>query len=436
MIVPTRRAVVALTAGFPLALLPAVASARLWPLWAAALGATVAALIVEWLLVAPPHRITLLAHPPAMLYIGERETLALELRSGWPWPVVLDVLCDFSEELAPQAAMRATVGPSTTRIQVPLVPLRRGTAAARATWLRWRGPLGLLQWTVERSLALELPVVPNIRAVRGAALRFFAARQLVAGLKLERYQGDGSEFESLREHAAGFDTRAIDWKASARHRKLLSRQYRAERNHAVVIAIDSGRLMSEPMDGIPKLDHAINASLLLACVALKTGDRVGLFAFDDRVRHFSGPRGGVHSFGRLQQQTAAIAYSYAETNFTSCLVDLGQRLHRRTLIVVLTDFVDSVTAELMIDNLARLGRNHLVLFVALRDVSLDGLARAEPRGLVDLNRAVSAHDLVRERDAVIGRLRRQGVHCVDAPPVEVSTRLINSYVYAKRRELA
>ena len=435
MIVPTRRGVIALAAGVPLALLPAIVSARLWPIWAAALGATLAALVTEWLLGAAPRRLTVVARPPAALYIGERQALQVEVRCAWPWTVGLEILCDFGELLAPQGPVRARAGRTAVQVQVPLVPLRRGTAVVRAAWLRWRGPLGLLRWTAEHVWTLEVPVLPNVHAVRGAALRFFGARQFLAGLKQERYLGDGSEFDSLHEHMPGFDTRAIDWKASARHRKLLSREYRAERNHAVVVALDTGRLMSEPMAGIPKLDHAINASLLLAYVALKTGDRVGLFAFDDRVRHFSAPQGGVRSFGRLQRQTAAIAYSQAETNFTSCLVDLGQRLHRRALVVVLTDFVDSVTAELMIDNLARLGRSHLVLFVALRDVTLDGLLQAEPGSLTDLNRAVSAGDLVRERDVVLGRLRRHGVLCVDTAPAEVSSRLINSYLDAKRREL-
>jgi uncharacterized protein (DUF58 family) len=273
-----------------------------------------------------------------------------------------------------------------------------------------------------------------VRAVRGAALRFFTARQFLPGLKVQPQLGDGSEFESLREHTAGHDTRGIDWKASARHHKLLSREYRAERNHAVALAVDTGHLMSEPLLGIAKLDHAINASLLLAYVALKTGDRVGLYAFDAQVRLFLEPQGGVHSFGRLQAHTAGLAYSTAETNFTLALLELGQRLRRRTLVVVLTDFVDSVTAELMVENLGRLGRNHLLLFVALRDVGVEALAARAPRDLDDLNRAVTAHDLLREREVVLSRLRRQGVHCIDGPPGTISTQLINRYLDLKRRE--
>jgi uncharacterized protein (DUF58 family) len=435
MIVPTRRAVLLLAGGFPLALLPALASAALWPVWAAALAAAVAGLALELLLGLPARRVAVVARPPAALYVGDRDVLAVEVRSGWPRTVRFELMCDFDGLLQPQDAVRGETGREPGLVHVPLVPLRRGTAGVRAAWLRWRGPLGLLQWTAERPLDLSIPVLPNVRAVRGAALRFFSSRQFIGGLKVQRHLGDGSEFEALREHQAGFDSRALDWKASARHHKLLSREYRAERNHAVVMAVDTGRLMSEPMMGIPKLDHAVNATLLLAYVALKTGDRVGLCAFDDGLRVFAEPQAGVQSFARLQRRTAEVAYSQAETNFTLCLLELDRRLRRRSLVVVMTDFVDTVTAELMVENLARLGRRHLAVFVALRDEALDAQAAAEPRDLDDLNRAVTAHDLVREREVVLSRLRRQGVHCLDGPPRDVSSRLINHYLDVKRREL-
>ena len=92
------------------------------------------------------------------------------------------------------------------------------------------------------------------------------------------------------------DPRTIDWKASARHRRLLSQERRAERDHQVVVAIDTGRLMGEPLEGMPRLDHAVHAALLLGYVALRTGDRVGLFAFDERPRAWAAPAAGVESF--------------------------------------------------------------------------------------------------------------------------------------------
>ena len=114
----------------------------------------------------------------------------------------------------------------------------------------------------------------------------------------------------------GLDSRFIDWKHSARHRKLLCKEFRTERNHPIVLAFDTGHLMIEPVDGLPRLDHAINAGLLLAWVSLQGGDLVGLFGFDEMLRQYQQPRRGVSNFSHLLRATARLDYHHTETNFT------------------------------------------------------------------------------------------------------------------------
>src|SRR5262249_8169586 len=160
----------------------------------------------------------------------------------------------------------------------------------------------------------------------------------------------GSEFDSLREYLPGLDHRAMDWKSSARHRKLLVAQFRAERNHQIVLAVDTGRLMREPLAGVPKLDVAVNAALVLGYCGLRWGDRVGLCGFDEKVRGYVAPHGGVSAFPRILHASSQLAYTGAETNFTVGLTELTTRLARRSLVVVLTDFVDVIAAELMLEN--------------------------------------------------------------------------------------
>ena len=105
------------------------------------------------------------------------------------------------------------------------------------------------------------------------------------------------------------------------------REFRTERNHPIVLAFDTGHLMREPIDGMPRLDHCINAGLLLARIALAADDLVGTYSFDSRMRHYLPPGRGLHAFRRLQQATAALAYSADETNFTLGLAELNARLH-------------------------------------------------------------------------------------------------------------
>jgi uncharacterized protein (DUF58 family) len=317
---------------------------------------------------------------------------------------------------------------------VTLVPRRRGEARLERFWARWRGPLGLMWLQRSDDPGRSVAVTPDMEGVRGQALRLFA-RDAPLGQKPQVDTGEGADFHALRDFQTGMDLRAIDWKQSARHGKLVGREYRTERNHHVILALDSGRLMSAPAEGAPRIDHAINAALLLAFVGLRLGDRVGLFAFDSRPRVASGVAAGPQAFPLIQTLAAGIDYSAEETNFTLGLSTLAQRLERRSLIVVFSEFADPTSAELMIENLARLMRTHLVLFVVFRDQELADIVEREPREPDDVSRAVIAARLLRRREVVIERLRRLGAQIVEAPPSALGPALVDQYFAVKRREL-
>jgi len=431
---PTRRAILIAALGLVVALLPTAVSPRLWPLWPVYLGAMALALGTDAL--AAPRRggVSCSAEVPGTIYIGEEEEAVLTVRVPSNRRVPVAVAVDLSDRLVPQPLLRGRASAAGSPLRFRLVPTRRGRIVVERAWIRYAGPLGLMAAVVPVDLRKQAAVVPNILPVKTAALRFLTDREFRAGLKIERYKGDGTELDSLREYTPGDDHRSMDWKSSARHRKLVTRQFRAERNHQVVIAIDTGHLMCEPLAGIPKVDHAVNAALLLAYISLRAGDRVGLATFDSRFGLFVEPKGGERGFQILSQMASKVDYSDRDTNYTLGLTSIAQRLSRRSLIVVLTDFVDTISAELMVENLDRLSRRHLVLFVALQDPGLAATAAGEPATLLDLNRAVVAGGLLRDREVVLKRLRRLGIYPIDAEPAAVSPRLINAYLDIKRRE--
>ncbi|HEY3804149.1 MAG TPA: DUF58 domain-containing protein [Kofleriaceae bacterium] len=436
---PTLRALIVFLAGLPLSLVGVAISPRLWTIWIAYLGGAAILLGIDFVLGLPKRRLRVDSELPEQLFIGETGVAKLSISTRRKRAAVLELIAELDDDLEPQPPMQAILQPgergASSTIELPLVPRRRGEHGIRALHMRWTGPLGLLERRVAIDVDKRVGVVPNLGAVRAIALRMFADRSFMAGLKVERYLGDGTEFESLREYVPGLDHRAIDWKSSARHRKLLCQEFRAERNHQVVLAVDAGQLMAEPVSGVPKLDHAINASLLLGWFCLRTGDRVGLLGFDEKVRTWAEPQGGMHAFARLQALSAEIDYRRVETNYTLTLADLSTRLKRRSLVVLFTDFLDTVTAELMIENVTRLARRHLVLFVAVKDPSVDRRALARPRDLESLHEAVVATGFAREREIVLERLRRAGAFCIDAAPNEFSMALVNRYIEIKRREL-
>jgi uncharacterized protein (DUF58 family) len=283
-------------------------------------------------------------------------------------------------------------------------------------------------------LDAAIPIIPNVQAVKEEALRLFQ-RNALFGLNVQRDIGDGAEFHALADFRAGMDRRTIDWKQTARHAALLAKEFRTERNQQIIVTLDTGRLMCEPLAGQPRIDRALHAALLLAYAALKLGDRVGLYAFDAKPRLSSGAVSGARAFPLLQNLAARVDYSTEETNYTLGLTQLSGELKRRSLIVVFTDFADSTSAELMIDNIERLLRRHLVLFIVFRDEELDSMADKEAVEAEDVSRAVIADALLRERDVVISRLRRMGVEVVDAPAERAGVSLLNAYLELKRRNV-
>ena len=147
------------------------------------------------------------------------------------------------------------------------------------------------------------------------------------------------------------------------------------------------------------------------------------------------PRPGRRAFGHIQKISAQLDQVAAETNHTLGLTQLNGNLKRRSLIVVFSDFVDSVTAELLVENLGVISRQHLVLYIALRDPELQAIADPQDTSMVSIANAVSARQLLRERQAVLDRLQRLGILCIDTAPDQLSAKLISRYIDIKSQEL-
>ncbi len=436
MIYPTQRATILMAIGLPITLLIAVFVPALWTLGAAWIAGVTGMIVLDSFLAAPHGDQHLSPQAPPLCYIGESEDLVVIYENRSKRPVINpEFRLTTNERLTcePEVYKAAPQGRETMAV-FKLTAKRRGEGKAERLWARWQGPMGLIWKQVKTPLNIRIPVISNIRMVKDTALAIFS-RDAAFGQKVQQERGEGTEFDALMEFQTGMDRRAIDWKHSARHRKLLAKEFRTERNHNIIFALDSGHLMCEPVGGVTKLDRALNASLLMAYVCLKIGDRVGYYGFDERPYLFTQPIAGIGSFGHLQNLTANIDYSLAETNFTLGLSQLSQNLKRRSLIVIFTDFVDSTNAELMIDNVARLIRRHIVIFVAYRDETLETMIGKEPETPDDISRAVIAESLLRERDMVIARLQRLGVHIVDTDVRDLNIAVLNKFLDLKRREM-
>lgn len=397
------------------------------PLWAllAVLG------LVDLALSVPPRAIRLEVGAPAVGFAGQTAPLELRATSAGRLPPHLRLELEVDPALE---ASELPPMPAEGRMQGGLRLTRRGTHTLHAVHAIWPSRLGLWDMLARQEVGDVLTVVPDISPIASGQITA-QMLPLTQGHKDMRLKGDGSEFHQLRDFRPGMDPRMIDWKRSARMRGLVARETRAERNHQIVLGIDSGHLMAESIRGIPKLDRAINAALAMAWAGGLGGDQVGLFSFDSRPRLWLPPAPGRAAFARMQGATAAISYEAAETNHTLGLSTLMGRLKRRSLVILFTDFTDTTTAELLVENTGILARHHLVLHVALRDPVLQALAHPDAVDLDTIARAVSAAQVLRERAAVLDRLQRLGVLCLDVTPEGLTPALVARYLDIKSREL-
>ncbi len=437
---PTRAAVFAVALGLPVTLLLALFLPGLWLIGAAWVAAGLGLMALDVLLSTAIKRMEPQVDAPGSGYVGHNydARVTTEFGPGIP-PRAPEQRLTVNDRLS-VTPTRARAGISDGGM-LSLFSLRtelRGTAELERIWTRWQGPLGLIWRQRIDPLGQEIPVTSDTQMVRDTAAELFT-KDANIGQKLQNLRGDGTEFDGLTEWLPGMDKRSIDWKHSARHGTLLSREFRTERNHNIVFAFDSGHLMAEDVENaetgeaMTKLDRALNAALLMSFVSLKIGDKVGLYAFDEKPYLYAPAIGNTRSFAQIRKVSARVEYSTSETNFTLGLSQLAQNLQRRTLIVVFTDFVDSTQAELMVENMARLLKRHIVIFVAFRNTALDKLITQNAQTPKEAAASVIGDGLMRERDIVLKRLERMGVNVIDANADTLNMKVLNTYMLLKAR---
>lgn len=431
-IVPTGRVVAMLAGLAPVGLVVATLAPVAWVAVPVLAIAVLGLALIDGMLAGRLLDARVLA--PAEVEIGrDAEVTLLAEIAGRAGTIAAALAMD--ERLAPGGRLIARLTPAGDGTHAgagALTPTQRCTGAVDRLWLRWTGPLGLGARQATRDVDAAIRVLPNVTALRSPSLQAFL-RDSEFGLIARRWRGEGTVFETLSEYQSGMDRRRIDWKVSARHAHLYAKEYEAERNNQIVFAIDCGQAMCEPVAGLPRLDRAVSAALTTGWVAVKGGDKVALFGFAANVVLSTPFVQDTRDFHRLRSAAAGLDYAAREPNFTLALATLAQRLQRRSLIVVFSDFTDPTSAELMVESIGRLVARHRVVFVTMRDAELDSMAADMPDTIDALAMAVTADTLLRQRALVTRRLRALGVDVVEAPHEAMGMRLLDAYLAIKGR---
>ena len=410
-----------------------------------------AALIVaagfDWLLAVSPARLAVERDLPGVV--------ALDTQADVVWSVRNPTGRALSVRLADELVASLRPGDRRTTLRIPargrvvagtrIAPSRRGLFVVEGVTLRVAGPLGLAARQGRVQVPGTLRVYPPFRSRKEAELRLSRSRLLQVGLRAAQGRGGGTEFDSLREYTVDDEFRRIDWAATARARKPIVRTYRAERNQTVIILLDTGRTMAGRValssrgigerpgvdESIPRLDHAMDAVMMMTAVATRLGDRTGLVCFDERVRAVVPPAAGRHQLTTVTEAMYRLQPELAESDYRGAFVETLGRFRRRALLVVLTELAEQAVAETLLPALPLVLRTHLVVVAAVRDPEVEHWARAVPTEAATAYRKAAAVRALDRRHHTVGQLRGLGAVVIDAVPGQLAPQLADAYLKVK-----
>lgn len=323
----------------------------------------------------------------------------------------------------------------TVTMRHRLLPHRRGAFELQHVYLQLVSPARF--WVLQKTIdvADKLNVYPDMKQLGDYALLARTNRLSLIGVHRTRRIGQDSDFERLRDYTPDDNYRHIDWRSTARRRKLTVRQFQSDQSQRIIFLLDCGRMMTNERDGYSLLDHALNAMLMMAYVALVQGDDVGLLCFSDKVHRFIPPQGGASQMNRLIRASFDQFPRLVESRYDEAFLYLSNHCKRRSLVVLATSVIDEVNAAQIVDYLANMTSRHLPLGVLLRDRQMFDAADHPAGESINLYRAAAAADILLWRQQVIADLHHRGVLVVDAFPDELTAPLVNEYLRIKAKHL-
>ncbi|GAB3616003.1 DUF58 domain-containing protein [Okibacterium endophyticum] len=405
----------------------------IWLLFALVLG------VVDLLLAASPRALRLSRSLPDRTRLGETVTSELYLTNTGPRTLrgaVRDAWQPSAGASSPR--MRVTIPAGERRVaRQHLTPFRRGERRVEQVTVRSFGPLRL--WSRQATMTCEgrVRVLPPFNARKHLPSRLARLREL-DGATSVLVRGQGTEFDSLREYVRGDDVRSIDWRATARRHNesstagntLVVRTWRPERDRRVVIVIDTGRTSAARVADEPRIDTAFEASLLLAALATRAGDRVDLLAFDRRVRGRVQGATGADLLSKMVDAMAGIDPELIEMDWKAVPAQVQSVTSHRALVVLLTSIDAPGASTELLSILPQLSRKHTVVVASVTDPAAIEASRSR-RNRDEVYLAAAAERALLDISRVSAAIGRQGAEVVTGSPEDLPPALADRYIALK-----
>jgi len=396
-----------------------------------------AAAFVSWMAVPSPKHIRITRQFDPVLSVRVPNRVVLTVLNDGPETIDFRMREEpppFFEASQREFEMRLRPGEEKQFVYT-ITPNERGGDYFRGTFVRIKSKLNLIEREVRLRTEQPLRVYPNVLALREFDLLKQRGMLKEVGIRKSRAKGLGMEFESLREYTEGDDYRKIDWKATARKSKLVVRNYEQEKNQSVILCIDIGRRTLSEINGVPKIDHMLDACLMLTHAAAVSGDCVGLLVYSNAVKRYIPPRKGRNQVGYIIEALHDLVSEPVESDHSAAFAYLVSRWKRRSLVVAFTDLDDADQARAFSTSFGPISRHHIALVASVGDPGLKRDAECKVASREDMYSKAASLFVLSDRKSAETVLSNNNINLIDSEPQDLSSALVSYYFMVKERSL-
>lgn len=372
---------------------------------------------------------------PEKLSNGDLNPIQIRIKNGYTFPISVKIIDEIPFQFQIRDFKIVKTIPASTEKEMgyDLRPTERGEYSFGNLNIYVSSPLKLISRRFTFDKDQMVPTYPSYIQLKKYDLLAFSNNLHQYGIKKIRRIGHTMEFEQIKEYVQGDDLRTLNWKATAKKNSLMVNQFQDEKSQSVYMAIDKGRVMQMPFDGLSLLDYAINSALVLSNVILKKQDKAGIFAFSKKVENRVFAERRSSQMQKILETLYNIKTDFFESDYSRLYVDIKKNINQRSLIILYTNFETMDGLNRQLPYLKGIAKSHLLVVVFFSNTELNSIINKKTDTVQEIYDKVIAEKFMFEKRLIANELKKYGIHSVLTQPENLTLDAINKYLEIKAR---